>query len=335
MIDENSNVLLEIKGLDVTLFTDDGELPAVQDFSMVMRRGETLAIVGESGCGKSMTALSIMGLLPQPPAKITAGHVIFDGVDLTQLNQKQLQNYRGNKISMIFQEPMTSLNPVMKAGKQIAEAILAHNCVSRKQADARALEMIKLVGIPAPEKVFKSYPHELSGGMRQRIMIAMALACKPELLICDEPTTALDVTIQAQILKLIDNMRQEMNTAIMLITHDMGVVSEMADFVMVMYAGRVVEYAPAREIFENGKHPYTSGLIASIPSLEDSVEELNVIDGSVPMLNELPQGCLFHPRCPYAKDICRAECPHMKNLSTSGAVPHQVACWMYTDKWGE
>ena len=335
MATSQSDVLLNVEGLDITLFTDSGELRAVQNLSLVMRPGETLAVVGESGCGKSMTALSIMGLHPQPPAKITGGKIEFDGTDLVQLSEKDLQAYRGNKISMIFQEPMTSLNPVMKAGKQIAEGILVHEKISTKEADARALEMIKLVGIPAPEKVFNSYPHELSGGMRQRIMIAMALACKPQMLICDEPTTALDVTIQAQILKLIDNMRREMNTAIMLITHDMGVVSEMADYVMVMYAGKVVEYAPVREIFANPKHPYTAGLIASIPSLEDQVDELNVIKGSVPMLNELPQGCLFNPRCPHAKDICRSQCPCMKNQSNDSGETHEVACWMYTNEWGE
>lgn len=335
MATSQSDVLLNVEGLDITLFTDSGELAAVQNLSLVMRPGETLAVVGESGCGKSMTALSIMGLHPQPPAKITGGKIEFDGTDLVQLSEKDLQAYRGNKISMIFQEPMTSLNPVMKAGKQIAEGILVHEKISTKEADARALEMIKLVGIPAPKKVFNSYPYELSGGMRQRIMIAMALACKPQLLICDEPTTALDVTIQAQILKLIDNMRREMNTAVMLITHDMGVVSEMADYVMVMYAGKVVEYAPVREIFTHPKHPYTKGLIASIPSLDDPVDELSVIEGSVPMLNELPSGCLFNPRCPYAKDICRKQCPCMQNYSNESGETHKVACWMYTDKWGE
>ena len=338
MADKNTDVLLDIEHLDITLFTDAGVLPAVQDLSLKLRRGETLAVVGESGCGKSMTALSIMGLHPQPPARITGGSINFAGTDISKLSKQEIQHYRGNRISMIFQEPMTSLDPVMTAGNQIREAILAHEKVSKEEAAERALEMIKLVGIPAPEKVYKSYPHELSGGMRQRIMIAMALACKPEMLICDEPTTALDVTIQAQVLKLIDDMRQELDTAVMLITPPLGVVSEMADYVLVMYAGKVVEYAPARELFFNPRHPYTAGLIASIPSLEDTKEELPVIPGNVPMLSELPKGCLFNPRCPYARDICREKCPHMAAADGGDfddVQGHGVSCWKYTEDWGE
>ena len=262
------NVLLDVNHLDVTLFTEDGALPAVSDLSFIMRKGETLAVVGESGCGKSMTALSVMGLLPTPPAQITGGEIIFEGTDLTQLPRSGMRDFRGNRIGMIFQEPMTSLNPVMKSGLQIREGILVHNPkMSKEEADKKALDMIKLVGIPAPEKVFSSYPHELSGGMRQRVMIAMALACQPSLLICDEPTTALDVTVQAQILQIIDRMKQDLGTAVMLITHDMGVVSEMADWVLVMYAGHRVEYAQSAELFTNPLHPYAQGLIASIPSL--------------------------------------------------------------------
>ena len=333
--DAEKEVLLDVENLHVTLFTEDGALPAITDLSFVMRRGETLAVVGESGCGKSMTALSIMGLLPQPPAKITGGQINFDGTDLAKLSRDEMRAYRGSKMGMIFQEPMTSLNPVMTAGKQIREGILVHNPkMDKKEADARALEMIKLVGIPAPEKVFRSYPHELSGGMRQRVMIAIALACQPDLLICDEPTTALDVTIQAQILQLIDRMKQELGTAVMLITHDMGVVSEMADWVLVMYAGHLVEYTTAGELFTNPKHPYSIGLINSIPSMDDAVEKLYAIPGSVPMLNELPTGCPFHPRCPYAKDVCRTKCPHVSPLN--GDENHTVACWMFdSEEWGE
>ncbi|WP_077597626.1 ABC transporter ATP-binding protein [Olsenella urininfantis] len=327
-------LLLQVKELDVTLFTEDGELPAITNLSFDMRKRETLAVVGESGCGKSMTALSIMGLLPQPPAKVTGGSIELEGVDMTGLSDEEMRGYRGNKVGMIFQEPMTSLNPVMTAGRQIREGILVHNPeMSKQDADARALEMIKLVGIPAPEKVFKSYPHELSGGMRQRIMIAMALACQPSLLICDEPTTALDVTIQAQILQLIDRMREELGTAVMLITHDMGVVSEMADWVLVMYAGHKVEYTLAPELFTNPLHPYSRGLIDSIPSLDSSVDTLYAIPGNVPMLSEMPTGCPFHPRCPFAKDICRARVPQME--AVDGDENHRVACWKYTKEWGE
>ena len=330
-----AEVLLDVEDLSVTLFTEDGALPAIRDLSLVMRRGEALAVGGESGCGKSMTALSIMGLLPQPPAKIVGGKIVLEGTDLAQLSRDEMRAWRGSKIGMIFQEPMTSLNPVMTAGRQIREGILVHNPkMPKKDADARALEMIRLVGIPAPEKVFRSYPHELSGGMRQRVMIAMALACQPALLICDEPTTALDVTIQAQILQLIDRMREELGTAVMLITHDMGVVSEMADWVAVMYAGHLVEYTLASELFTNPKHPYSIGLINSIPSLDDAVEKLYAIPGNVPMLDELPSGCPFHPRCPYARDVCRQECPHVRPLD--GDENHTVACWMFDkEKWGE
>ncbi len=331
----SAETLLELDDLCVSLFTEDGELPAIRNLSLVMRKGETLAVVGESGCGKSMTALSIMGLLPQPPAKVVGGHINLGDVDLAALSRDEMRSYRGSRIGMIFQEPMTSLNPVMKAGAQIREGIKVHNPkMSKKDADARALEMIKLVGIPAPEKVFNSYPHELSGGMRQRVMIAMALACQPELLICDEPTTALDVTIQAQILQLIDRMREELGTAVMLITHDMGVVSEMADWVAVMYAGYLVEYTTAGELFTNPKHPYSVGLINSIPSLDDAVEKLYAIPGNVPMLNELPSGCPFHPRCPFAKEICRTACPKLAQVD--GDPSHVAACWKFDKvKWGE
>ncbi len=367
--------LLQVQDIDVSLELEQGSLLALNHVSFAMRRGETLAVVGESGCGKSMTALSIMSLLPRPIAHVTHGSITFNGHDITHLSHKELTQYRGKRMSMIFQEPMTSLNPVMSAGKQIREALLAHNRnLSKKEADLRALHMLELVGIPAPQKVFKSYPHELSGGMRQRVMIAQALACEPELLICDEPTTALDVTIQAQILQLLDDMKTKLNTAIMLITHDMGVVSEMADWVLVMYAGHQVDYTRAYELFTNPLHPYTSGLINSIPSLDTSVDTLFAIEGSVPMLSDMPKGCPFHPRCPFAKDICRIKRPHMvrtdakasdasvsceanesaikasdtcsetthegtQNAKTYGSAQsettHEVACWKFSKEWGE
>lgn len=318
-----SEPVLEVDQLSVSLFTEDGELPALRNVSFTMHKGETLAVVGESGCGKSLTALSVMGLLPEPPARIVGGKIIFNKTNIAELSSKALRSYRGNKIGMIFQEPMTSLNPLMTAGKQIREGILVHNPrMSKKEAVNRALHMIELVGIPAPHKVFKSYPHELSGGMRQRVMIAMALACQPDLLICDEPTTALDVTIQAQILQLIDRMRADMQMSVMLITHDMGVVSEMADRVAVMYAGYLVEYTTAYELFTNPKHPYTTGLIKAIPSLDTSSKRLYAIEGSVPMLNQLPEGCPFHPRCPYVQALCRERCPELCSIHGDGKDTH-------------
>ena len=327
--------VLDVKDLSVTLFTEDGALPALQEVSFVMRKGETLAVVGESGCGKSMTALALMGQLPTPPARVVGGSIDFGGTNLAALSRDEMREHRGSSIGMIFQEPMTSLNPVMKAGRQIREGLLVHNPgMSKADADARALEMIKLVGIPAPEKVFNSYPHELSGGMRQRVMIAMALACQPQILICDEPTTALDVTIQAQILQLIDRMREELGTAVLLITHDMGVVSEMADWVLVMYTGHVIEYTTAYEVFHHPMHPYTQGLIASIPDIgSDSEDELYAIPGNVPMLSDLPSGCPFHPRCPFARDVCAQRKPTM--APAGGNQYHQVACWKTIEEWGE
>lgn len=327
---EQKEKLLEVKDLGITLFTDRGALPAVQHLDFTMYKGETLGVVGESGCGKSMTALSLIRLIPSPPGKITSGAINYKGKDLTSISFDEMREIRGNEISMIFQEPMTSLNPVMTVGKQIMEAILIHQDKDKKQAKEHAMEMIKMVGIAMPEKVFDSYPHQLSGGMRQRIMIAMALACQPSLLICDEPTTALDVTIQAQILKLINQMREELGTSVLLITHDMGVISEMADHVIVMYTGVVVEYAPVRSLFTSPMHPYTIGLMKSIPNLDHDVEELETISGSVPMLHELPQGCFFHPRCPYAKDICRKQMPSLYDVND-----HQVRCFRYSEMWKE
>ncbi len=330
-MDENK-ILLEVKDLGITFFTDQGALPAVQNVNFIVHQGETLGVVGESGCGKSMTALSLIQLIPSPPGKITSGEIIYKGEDLVKKNTDEIQKIRGKEISMIFQEPMTSLNPVITVGKQIMEAISIHEKLPKKEVHERALDMIKLVGIPMPEKVFDSYPHQLSGGMRQRIMIAMALSCKPSLLICDEPTTALDVTIQAQILKLINKMKYEMNSSVLLITHDMGVISEMADNVIVMYAGKIVEYTNVKDLFRNPLHPYTVGLMNSIPDIDSDEEgELEVIPGSVPMLYELPEGCFFAPRCKYAKEICHKECPQMQSNSEN----HLVRCWKYHEKWKE
>ncbi len=326
-----SEIILDVKDLSMSFFTDQGELPAVNHVSFQVEKGRTLGIVGESGCGKSMTSLCVMHLFPSPPGKIVGGSIIFDGKDLTKLSKKEMRAVRGKGIAMIFQEPMTSLNPVLTIGRQLTEAILAHESVSKEEAKQRALRMISLVGIPMPEKIYASCPHQLSGGMRQRIMIAMALSCKPALLICDEPTTALDVTVQAQILELINRLKEETGTSVMMITHDMGVINEMSDTVLVMYAGQVVEYAGTDELFSNPSHPYTSGLIASIPSLDKEEEELHVIPGSVPMLYELPEGCLFSPRCPYATDLCRQKRPGL----TECAPGHQVRCFRFTQEWKE
>ena len=326
-----SEIILDVKDLSMSFFTDQGELPAVNHVSFQVEKGKTLGIVGESGCGKSMTSLCVMRLFPSPPGRIVGGSILFDGKDLTKLSKKEMRSVRGKGIAMIFQEPMTSLNPVLTIGKQLTEAILAHESVSKEEAKERALRMISLVGIPMPEKIYASCPHQLSGGMRQRIMIAMALSCKPALLICDEPTTALDVTVQAQILELINRLKEETGTSVMMITHDMGVINEMSDTVLVMYAGQVVEYAGTDELFSNPSHPYTSGLIASIPSLDREEEELHVIPGSVPMLYELPEGCLFSPRCPYATDLCRQKRPGL----TECAPRHQVRCFRFTEEWKE
>ena len=326
--------LLKIDDLHVSFLTYAGKVQAVRGVSLSMQEGEILAIVGESGCGKSVTAQTILQLNPSPPSVVEGGSIELEGRDLLQLDDAKMRAIRGHEISMIFQDPMTSLNPTMRIGKQIMEAILKHQKVTKKEAYDRAVEMLRLVGLSNPEQRMKQYPFEFSGGMRQRAMIAMALVCRPKILIADEPTTALDVTIQAQILQLIDHMREELGTAVMLITHDMGVVSEMADWVAVMYAGHLVEYTTAGELFTNPKHPYSIGLIKSIPSMDDAVEKLYAIPGSVPMLNELPTGCPFHPRCPYAKDVCRTKCPHVSPLN--GDENHTVACWMFDSvEWGE
>ncbi len=318
--------LLSVEHLSTHFHTDRGTLKAVDDVSFSLEAGKTLALVGESGCGKSVTALSIMRLIPVPPGRIASGRILFDGTDLLQISEAEMRHVRGNKISMIFQEPMTSLNPVFRVGDQIAEVLELHQKLSKKEAMDRAVELLRMVGIPSPETRIRDYPHQMSGGMRQRVMIAMALACHPRLLIADEPTTALDVTIQAQILELMDELRRTTGTAVLLITHDLGVVAETAEHVVVMYAGRVVEEAPVRELFHHPKHPYTQGLLRSIPSLaEDEKQRLEAIPGVVPSLLALPPGCAFHDRCGFAMERCLQEDPPWEELKPK----HGVRCWLY------
>jgi peptide/nickel transport system ATP-binding protein len=298
--------LLDIRGLKTRFSSEEGDFLAVDDVSFSIAPGGTLGVVGESGCGKSVTALSVMRLVQDPPGRIVGGEILFNGHDLLKLPEPQMRKVRGNKISMIFQEPMTSLNPVFTVGDQIGEAVRLHQGLDRKAARQRSIDMLRQVGIPAPEQRVDNYPHQMSGGMRQRVMIAMALACNPELVIADEPTTALDVTIQAQILELLKRLQSERKMAVMLITHDLGVVAETCDDVVVMYAGRVVERAPVRKIFRMPAHPYTAGLLRSIPSFEASVtrERLRTIPGMVPSLRKLPTGCRFRDRCDRAIEVC-------------------------------
>jgi peptide/nickel transport system ATP-binding protein len=317
--------VLDVKNLKTVFFTNSGLFKAVDDLSFNVRRGETLAIVGESGCGKSVSALSVMRLIPNPPGKIVGGSVTLEGTDLLTLDEETMRGIRGNRMSMIFQEPMTSLNPVMRIGDQITEAVRLHQNMSAKAAGKRAVEMLRLVRIPEPERRAREYPHQLSGGMRQRAMIAMALACRPALLIADEPTTALDVTIQAQILALIVDLQKELGTGLILITHDLGVVAQTAQRVIVMYAGKKVEEASVEALFETPRHPYTRGLMASMPaviSLGASVR-LTEIPGMVPSLTNLPEGCAFAPRCKMAIDRCRSEYPPLETFGEN----HLAACW--------
>ncbi|MBA9086220.1 oligopeptide/dipeptide ABC transporter ATP-binding protein [Fontibacillus solani] len=319
-------LLLEVDHLQVAFQTDQGELISVDEVSFELGSGETIAIVGESGCGKSVTSLSIMGLLGTS-GSVIQGEIRFNGSILTDCTENQLRRLRGSEISMIFQEPMTSLNPVIPIGEQIAETVRLHQNKSRKEAKAIAVDMLRKVGIPRPEAIIKEYPHVLSGGMRQRVMIAMALICKPKLLIADEPTTALDVTIQAQILELMKQLKQESGAAILLVTHDLGVVAEMADQVIVMYAGQVVEAADVFTLFRAPQHPYTQGLMKSIPRLDQHKKErLFAIPGAVPSLKEIPSGCRFHPRCPLAVGRCKEEQPEF--ISAAAADGHRVRCWM-------
>jgi len=321
--------LLEIENLQTHFFTQAGVVRAVDGVSYDVRSGETLGVVGESGCGKSVTALSVLRLVANPPGRIVGGAVRFEGANLLELTEGQMEGIRGNDISMIFQEPMTSLNPLLTVGRQIGEAIVLHRRVSWREAAEQALEMLRRVHIPEPERRLQAYPHQLSGGMRQRVMIAMALSCDPKLLIADEPTTALDVTIQAQILDLMRELQETLGTAIVLITHDMGVVAENADRVVVMYAGRKVEEASAKELFESPGHPYTKGLLASLPNLETAAHSntrrprLNEIKGMVPSLYNLPQGCTFAARCAFAGEECRAAYPPLEEHRPG----HWIACW--------
>ena len=316
----SQNTVLEIKDLEVELLSEKGPLPVIDKVNLSIKEGEIVGVVGESGCGKSMLASAIMNLL-NSPAKIAAGTIFYAGQDMTTLSPREFQRIRGKDISMIFQEPMTSLNPLMKVGKQIEEAIKAHEKVSNTELRERAIAAIRDVGIPQPEKVYHDIPSRLSGGMRQRIMIAMALVCHPKLLICDEPTTALDVTIQAQILRLIKKLRDETNTAVIFISHDMGVIYQMVDRVIVMYAGQFVESAPCKKLFENPLHPYTIGLQNAIPQINKQQSSLQDIPGSVPMLDNLPEGCLFAPRCPFAKAECFTKKVPLKHYDD-----HDVRC---------
>jgi oligopeptide/dipeptide ABC transporter ATP-binding protein len=324
-----SSTVLEIEDLKTHFFTPAGIVKAVDGVSYSVRSGETLGVVGESGCGKSVTALSVLRLVAEPPGRIVGGSIRFQGKDLLTLEQHQMEDLRGNDISMIFQEPMTSLNPLFTVGHQIAEAVAVHQGVSRREAANMAVEMLRRVSIPQPEQRAHSYPHQMSGGMRQRVMIAMALSCNPKVLIADEPTTALDVTIQAQILELMRELQQAYGMAIILITHDMGVVAENADRVVVMYAGRKVEEADVDDLFERPAHPYTRGLLGSIPLLDEPGKatatraRLNEIKGIVPSLVKLPTGCSFAPRCGHATDQCRAATPPLEQAWPG----HWVACW--------
>ena len=321
--------LLHVQALKTYFYTFEGVAKAVDEVSFHVDRGDVLGIVGESGCGKSVTAQSIMRLIPDPPGKIVQGRILFDGTDLVPLTMERMRSIRGNRIAMIFQEPMTSLNPVYTIGNQISEMFLLHEKRSRRESWEGAIEMLEKVQIPAPEKRVHEYPHQLSGGMRQRAMIAMALSCNPEILIADEPTTALDVTIQAQILDLMMQLRTDYDTAIMMITHDLGVIAEIAQRIVVMYAGKVVEEGKTLAIFDEPKHPYTQGLLKSIPKLGERSkhgrERLKEISGIVPSLYELPTGCSFCPRCSQAKSVCQGKTPHLIDIGGG----HLVSCWLY------
>ena len=323
----SQEVLLSVKDLRTEFFSSKtSSVTAIKDVSFDMYRGEVLGLVGESGCGKSVTSLSIMQLLKDTPGKVTNGSATLDGVNLVEASDTQIRDIRGGKMSMIFQEPMSSLNPVYRIGDQMLEMIRTHNKqISKKDALDQCVEMLKRVGIPSPEQRIREFPHQLSGGMRQRVMIAMALLCNPKLLIADEPTTALDVTIQAQILRIIKTLTKESNTSVILITHDMGVVAEVADHVMVMYAGKSVEYGTAEDIFDHPKHPYTIGLLNSIPKLGSGQEEhLYTIEGTVPGLDEMPEGCRFCTRCQHATEQCRKKDPGMREVDG-----HMVRCFLY------
>ena len=319
-------LLLQVKDLRTHFYTEAGVVKAVDGVDLEINKGETLGVVGESGSGKSITAMSIMRLIPVPPGKIVSGEVLFSGKDLIKATESEMMKIRGNDIAMIFQDPMTSLNPVLTVGEQIMEAIILHQKTGRSEAKKRAVEMLKKVGIPEAEGRVNNYPHQFSGGMRQRVMIAMALSCNPKLLIADEPTTALDVTIQAQILDLMNNLKKDFGTAIMMITHDLGVVAELCQKVLVMYAGNTVEYTSAEALFAAPKHPYTWGLLGSLPKLDESAKQrLEPIEGQPPDLRRLPQGCNFAPRCKHKKPICEQQKPTLQEIEPG----HFVSCFLY------
>jgi oligopeptide/dipeptide ABC transporter ATP-binding protein len=323
----NNDLLLELRDLKTYFFTSDGVAKAVDGVSYQLHRGETLGVVGESGCGKSVTALSILRLVPDPPGRTVSGEIMFEGTDLLKLSRPEMRRIRGNEISMIFQEPMTSLNPVFTIGNQIAEAIILHQRLSKRDALTKSIEMLQKVGIPAPERRVHEYPHQLSGGMRQRAMIAMALSCNPKVLLADEPTTALDVTIQAQILDLMFGLKEQLGMAIILITHNLGVVAESARRVVVMYCGKVVEEGAVHDIFKAPQHPYTQGLLQSLPRLEEKAsgqkQRLTEIPGIVPSPYNLPTGCMFHPRCPKAQQVCKEQEPLLEKVPGG----HYSACF--------
>ena len=317
--------ILEVHDLEIRYVTDEETVQAVNDITFSLERGESIGLVGETGAGKTTTALGIMGLVPDPPGEIVKGSILFEGEDLLKLSEKQMRRIRGGKISMIFQEPMTSLNPIIRCGKQIAESLQLHRGMKKKEAMEEAIKMMQAVGIANPQARAYEYPHQMSGGMRQRVMIAMALACQPQILIADEPTTALDVTIQAQILDLIRDLNQEMNTSVVFITHDLGVVSELCDTVIVMYNGHIVEKAPTADIFREPLHPYTQGLLSAIPRITKERKPLSTIEGMVPNPVERIKGCRFWPRCPKACDRCRKEEPPVFSVGED----RQVRCWLY------
>jgi len=319
----HNNSLLHIDGLRTYFYTDRGVARAVDGVSFDVSRAQTVALVGESGCGKTATALSIIRLIPDPPGRIVGGKIIFQGRDLLTLPEREMRKVRGKEIAMIFQEPMSSLNPVFRVGDQVAEAIMLHQKVGKKEARKRTIELLDKVGIPAPEKRVDEYPHQMSGGMCQRVMIAMALSCNPSLLIADEPTTALDVTIQAQILALLRRLQDEFHMSVLLITHDLGIVAEMADYVAVMYASKIAEWSPCADLFREPLHPYTVGLFRSLPKLKGERKRLRVIPGTVPSPLNFPSGCKFHPRCPIAADKCSKEEPELLEI-TDG---RKAACW--------
>lgn len=320
-----AETILEIKDLCVEFKTVEGTVRAVDHLSYTLHKGEKLGIVGESGSGKSVSSLGMMQLIPNPPGKITGGEILYKGRDLVKASEKEMQKIRGNEISMIFQEPMTSLNPIIKCGKQIAESLRLHRGMKKKEAMEEAVRMMQAVGIANPEVRAHEYPHQMSGGMRQRVMIAMALACRPQILIADEPTTALDVTIQAQILDLIRDLNEQMGASVVFITHDLGVVSELCDTVIVMYTGHIVEQAPVKELFEAPKHPYTIGLLNAIPKITKERNPLETIEGMVPNPTEQIEGCSFWPRCPHATERCRTAEPPVKQISDE----RLVRCWLY------